>query len=99
MTASWLQSTGAGDDVLEVTAPGMVLEVTASRLRMLVERGELAVFGEHTPAVLQAFDLYRLAHEPAHAKASEDAVRAQLAERRAQDARRRELEAELGIKP
>ncbi len=97
MTVHWRQSTGAGDDVLEVTAPGMVLEVTAARLRQLADTGELEVFGDAAAEVENALHLYRLAHEPALARASEDEARAALAHRRAEDARLAELRRELGV--
>lgn len=97
MTASWLTSTGAGDDVLEVTHDaGVVSTGTAATIRRLADEGHLGVFGDAQAEVETALRLYRLAHEPALARALEDDARAALAARRAQDVRladaRRELE-------
>jgi hypothetical protein len=85
VSVRWLTSTGAGDDVLEVTAPGMVLTATAAHVRRCVDAGELEAFGSFAGEVEAALHLYRLAHEPALARASEDDARAALARRRAQD--------------
>lgn len=86
IAASWLSSTGAGDDVLEVTMGGPVevtMRVNAANLRQIADTQGLEVFGLAAGHVAGALDLYRLAHEPALAHASEDAARAALAERRA----------------
>lgn len=96
-TVRWLTSTGAGDDVLEVTAPGVVITATASHVRGLAERGELEVFGAAQAQVENALRLYRLAHEPALARALEDDARAALAQRRAEDERLAELRRTLGV--
>lgn len=89
-TVRWLTSTGAGDDVLEVTGVGFVLTATAAHVRRLSERGELDSFGGAQAQVEVALELYRLAHEPAYARASEDAARAALAHRRESLKRERE---------
>lgn len=101
--ASWESSTGAGDDVLEVTdgAHGSgvtVTRVTAADLRRIADAGELEDrFGAAASTVAMALHLYRLSHEPALARAAEDAVREQLAQRRAEDARLAELRRSLGV--
>lgn len=85
ITASWLRSTGAGDDVLEVRSPGPVdltMRVNAAHLRQLADDNALELFGPAQAEVEVALNLYRLAHEPAYAQASEDEARRGLAARR-----------------
>lgn len=85
--ASWETSTGAGDDVLEVTHDSptgiTVTRVTAADLRRIADAGELEErFGSAFGAVGLMLKLYRLAHEPALARALEDETRAALARNR-----------------
>lgn len=103
--AHWQRSTGAGDDVLEAHCSTHGLEVswlvTAARLRQLADADQLAIFGPCQAIVTERLGLYRLAHEPDLARASEAEAMAALKRRRAEpaklralldDTRRRELE-------
>lgn len=92
ITARWLQSTGAGDDVLEVTVAGAVrvtMHANAATIRQIADAGELERFGMAASHVGMALHLYRLAHEPDHARASEAEARAALAARNASVERQR----------
>lgn len=67
--AHWLTSTGSGDDVLEVT-----IRVTAAQLSGVSDAHLLVAFGSAAAAVGERLNLYRLAHMPGVAQASEAEV-------------------------
>lgn len=80
--AHWLQSTGAGDDVLEVT-----FRATSAQLLSVSDEDLERIVGPvGAPIVREKLTLYTLAHQPAVAQASEDQARADLAARRRLDA-------------
>lgn len=69
LEAHWLTSTGAGDDVLEVT-----IRATAGDLSAATEAAIRATYGAAAGAVIERLNLYRLAHLPGVAQAAEAEV-------------------------
>lgn len=67
--AHWLTSTGAGDDVLEVT-----IRATAAQLDGVSDAHLLVAFGSAAGVVGERLNLYRLAHLPGVAQAAEAEV-------------------------